>query len=369
MIDSQGKNLIFLISQPRSGSTLLQLLLSGNPDIATTSEPWIALHPIYSLRNNGIQTDYDSNLAVEALRDFLKQSGMDESFYRKQIASFIVSVYKKAAEIQRKKYFLDKTPRYYEIADELAEMLPEAKFITLIRNPLDVLNSLVDRKKGDWSLLEYNKRDLMVAPQKLTDFHEKYGERSCLVKYETLVREPEKTVKKLCHFLGIEYFNDLLEYDRKVQEKWNFGDQKGIKCANRAFDDSVDKWKSKSGSTQFMHLSYSYLKELGPEVVEKMGYDFHKMLKITSKVRGRSELGTIPWSVLMRDNSLLEDKIELQYYKLLLKSKYFVVMGWGLLLARKFVIFSNRLMESQQIINERGYKEFIKQILYRLFHL
>ena len=42
-----GENLIFIISQPRSGSTLLQRMLSGNKDIKASAETWLMLHPLY----------------------------------------------------------------------------------------------------------------------------------------------------------------------------------------------------------------------------------------------------------------------------------------------------------------------------------
>lgn len=52
-----GKNLIFIVSQPRSGSTLLQRILSAHSQICTTSEPWLALpllwnNPIHNFKIN-----------------------------------------------------------------------------------------------------------------------------------------------------------------------------------------------------------------------------------------------------------------------------------------------------------------------------
>lgn len=96
-------NLIFLISQPRSGSTLLQKILSKSPDIATTSEPWISLHPIFSYKTNGISTVYNSKLAIEALAEFLKGTGKDLNFYKKQVSNFISTFYKEAIKFQHKK--------------------------------------------------------------------------------------------------------------------------------------------------------------------------------------------------------------------------------------------------------------------------
>lgn len=45
-----GGNLGFLVSLPRSGSTLLQRIVSNHPDIHTVAEPWFMLHPLYALK-------------------------------------------------------------------------------------------------------------------------------------------------------------------------------------------------------------------------------------------------------------------------------------------------------------------------------
>lgn len=56
------KNLIFLISLPRSGSTLTQKILGAHSAIYTRSEPWIMLNPLYSLKQEGIDAIYNKQL-------------------------------------------------------------------------------------------------------------------------------------------------------------------------------------------------------------------------------------------------------------------------------------------------------------------
>lgn len=66
-----SNNLIFLISQPRAGSTMLQQMLGSHPDIHT-SEPWLMLHPLYALKSDGYQAEYDTRLAQEAMGSFVQ---------------------------------------------------------------------------------------------------------------------------------------------------------------------------------------------------------------------------------------------------------------------------------------------------------
>ena len=163
----KGEKLIFLISQPRSGSTLLQLMLSKNDEVATTSEPWIALHPFFALHDGAVDPNYGANQAKPALLEFLRESGVGTAFYKQQIAVFLQNLYNQSIRHQGKKFFLDKTPRYYNIIDDLYEVFPDAKFLVLLRNPLAVLNSVLNTwVKDDDSLLLNNFEDLMIAPLK-----------------------------------------------------------------------------------------------------------------------------------------------------------------------------------------------------------
>ncbi len=300
MAASQEKNLIFLISQPRAGSTLLQLILSGHSDIATTSEPWVALHPVYALRNSGVDGVYDSKLARYALLDFLKQSGVDESFYKRQVASFLLSFYKQATEYQKKKFFLDKTPRYYQIVQELIDLFPEAKFIILFRNPLAVLNSILKTwVKDDPSLLGNYNYDLIAAPQSLLDFAKHHPDQCFKVKYEELVARPETVLKDICRFLGILYFDNMLNYSNSRYSEWKFGDRVGVHKASRPTVESLENWKKDFILPQERLFAMSYLKSLGPNLIKEMGYNYDE---IESSIEVPTDLkGLISWSTIMSD--------------------------------------------------------------------
>jgi hypothetical protein len=138
---SLGENLIFLISQPRAGSTLLQRILNGHSDIHTTAEPWIMLHPLYALKKNGLIAEFDSNLARQGLEDFISQVPERQELYFKALRHMGCTLYNRMLEVSGKRFFLDKTPRYYLIIPELKKVFPKAKFIFLLRNPLAVLSS------------------------------------------------------------------------------------------------------------------------------------------------------------------------------------------------------------------------------------
>ena len=309
MISSSGKNLIFLISQPRAGSTLLQLMLSGHPDIATTSEPWIALHPLFALRNDGVNVTYNSQLAKDALSDYLKQSGIDETFYKKQVAAFLLSFYNKTLEYQKKKIFLDKTPRYYHIVFELKEIFPEAKFLILFRNPLAVLNSIIKTWAGeDLLYLAEHRDDLIVAPEKLVSFTESCNENVFRLSYEEFIKSPEGVLQEVCKFLGISYTNQMLDYSQRLHPEWRFGDPVGVHKTTRPSSDSLERWKNGFDSPQKKLLALSYLKSLGPVLVKRMGYDYDHLESSIDDGSFKGGHNLMTWQEIM--NPTKSDELE-----------------------------------------------------------
>lgn len=296
----EGENLIFLVSQPRSGSTLLQLMLSGSSEIATTTEPWIALHPIFALRDGVIDTKYGANIAKAALLEFLKESGVGTDFYNKQISTLLLALYNQAIRHQGKRYFLDKTPRYYNIIDDLHELFPKAKFIILLRNPLAVLNSILKTwVKDDYSVLVNNVDDLMIAPHKLVKFLTEHPEICTRVKYEELVTNPEAVIKGICLFLGIEFSENMIDYGERINSGWKFGDQVGIRRSTLPNNDSMNKWKDALESPQEKLLAISYLESLGPKLIKEMGYEYDEIKAAISFPASNSHDNLFSWSTVM----------------------------------------------------------------------
>ncbi|MCB0962997.1 MAG: sulfotransferase, partial [Acidimicrobiales bacterium] len=54
----RGESLVFILSQHRSGSTLLQQVLGGHSQILTDAESFVMLHPLYALKTTGFRAEY-----------------------------------------------------------------------------------------------------------------------------------------------------------------------------------------------------------------------------------------------------------------------------------------------------------------------
>jgi hypothetical protein len=275
MENNKGRNLIFLISQPRAGSTMLQRILGNHPDIHTTSESWIMLHPIYALKQSGIETEYSSDLSLQASSDFISQlpGGMTE--YNNRLSQCYSQMYQRIIEASGKSLYLDKTPRYYFIIKELHDLYPEAKFIILLRNPLSVLASIISTwTKHDWYLLSNYKSDLIDAPGHLIDGLELLKSSCISLSYETFLANPEKSLQKLNKFLNVKYLPEIINYGNFSHRKWKYGDQHTVNKRSQPDVSHADKWKDILNNPQTWRIMNEYLEIIGKDHFEKMGYEY-----------------------------------------------------------------------------------------------
>ncbi|GHC32709.1 sulfotransferase family protein [Aidingimonas halophila] len=104
-----------------------------------------------------------------------------------------------------KKVFIEKTPKHVHAVDRILRVLPNARIIVMVRNPLDNCFSLF-RRYGD---LDYaidrwnmdNRKALQVIQ----------SSQAKLVSYESMTTAPQEEFGSICHFLGMEWDPSIIE--------------------------------------------------------------------------------------------------------------------------------------------------------------
>lgn len=300
-----GENLIFLISQPRAGSTMLQCILGSHPEIFTSSESWLLLHPVYALRDEGIWTEYDANLACRARQDFIQSLPAGDEDYFEGLRQMYGYLYSRALVDSGKHYFLDKTPRYYHIIPEIKRLFPEAGFIILLRNPLSVLCSIVRAWiRGNWVSLHRFKYDLLEAPASLVDGIETLSESCMVTHYETLVENPRAEMKRLCSGLGVEFLPDMLEYGQAGASSWRFGDKVGVRQYDKPDPTGAERWMNDIEDPQVWRLGRDYLAWLGRDTVNRMGYAYDDLLDTLAPLQPSAVRQCFTWPLWVLVNGL-----------------------------------------------------------------
>lgn len=313
-----GQDLIFVLSQPRSGSTMLQRMLAGHSWIQTSAETWLMLHPAYGLRRKGIETDYRAGWAVAAVEEFLEHYAGGRETWLDGIRAFAHTIYGAAIARGRRKRFLDKTPRYALIVPELAELFPNARYVLLLRNPLGVLASeLRTYVRGDWPRLANFAPDLLEAPARLVAARDLLGNRALEVRYETLVREPERQLRRICAHLEIPWEPNLENYADTPAPVGRANDPVGVHRHERPSLDSIETWRELGRDRQTRSFAISYLDALGDGVVSALGYDSAELrAAIEAEPVDRARQRIFPWQMAIKPARqwTLREHVSASYY-------------------------------------------------------
>ena len=222
---------LFLVSQPRSGSTMLQAVLSNHTAIATRSEPWLQLLQAPFINPDLIRAPFDWKITVDAVSE-VEAEGRCLKDVQSALRTTIDQFYEQSTEQSHADYFLDKTPRYYYILEELYAQYPDAQFLVLYRNPVSVLASIhktwLSEKRFE-SLYDYA-GDLIDAPRLMDAFVAKHGgeDRVMTVEYEQLIANPSSAFASVFEWLGLEYSDDLLSYGGNTDYTGKYGDPSGV---------------------------------------------------------------------------------------------------------------------------------------------
>jgi Sulfotransferase family len=272
---------IFIISLPRSGSTLTQKILTSHPGIASTAEPWVMLPFIYALKNqnDGIYTEYQHGLASTGIKDFIQELPAGMSDYYAAVREMATRLYA-AATRGKASYFLDKTPRYQLIIDELMEIFPDAKFIFLWRNPLAIAASLLNSigTKGRWDLYRY-KIDLYKGIEMLIEAATSYSDRIIQIHYEDMVSNPSMVWRDVFSYLGLDYEPSILEDYAGVKFSGAMVGPPGAKAYDKISTQSIDSWTDAFRSPLRRAWARRYLAWIGDDRLQVMGYAREDILR------------------------------------------------------------------------------------------
>jgi hypothetical protein len=308
MIDNNGQNLGYILSTPRSGSTLLSSILDGHKSIHVPNEPWIllGLSKLYPNEETHKHTIYQDNqqYAAQAIRRFLTPEQFCEASRQ-----FALAAYNSVLETKKKTILIDKTPRYFHVIPMLKELFPAAKKIWLKRNPLDIAASYL----STWSITP---EMLTGTPLLPVSFDLTFGLPSIAefastssnfieIKYEDLVSDTEQAVQKVCAHLDVSYDKEMLEYTKSEaiasNTQHSLGDKKILKH-HRPHSQSVNTWVSVLDSAQ-VQLIVDYL---GEEIFVRMGYqDTIAQLKIMGyKIPSQDSVSTRRSEILEKESTL-----------------------------------------------------------------
>lgn len=267
---------LFVFSLPRSGSTLVQRILMSSGQISSASEPWLLLPFIYTLKASGAITEYGHRLGVAAIEDFYKGLPHGKEDYVESLRKFTMELYRKRAN-QECAYFLDKTPRYHLICDEIIKFFPEGKFIFLMRNPLAVAASIINSLyRGKWKLATCY-IDLYDGMLNLLNAFSTNEAVAHKVLYEKMVQDPQGEIKKICDYLEINFKSQMVTDFKAIHLPGRMGDKTGTQKYDSIHSSASDGWTKTYNNPLRRHWANRYLEWIGAANLKSMGFNYFEL--------------------------------------------------------------------------------------------
>lgn len=192
---------IFFYSALRSGSTMLRLMLDAHPDIACPGERDFMLDALRPGPDGALMLDAEelqTSRIFHAAELPVPQAQDGAAAFQELLAADRAKTGKPVHVIV-----------LHRRLDRLLQVMPEARFIHLLRDPRDVARSVVGR---GWAGSTWYGVEQWLATEQDWAVQDPDPQRVCTMRYEDLLEEPEAELRRLCDFIGREYTEAMLDY-------------------------------------------------------------------------------------------------------------------------------------------------------------
>lgn len=218
---------IFLVGAPRSGTTILQSLLAAHPLMISFPETRFFQ---YLLPKFEYPISVDDRIRIFFIEEidrpeYLSCFNAEQSELEK--ANCFIKILDNLAFEQDKSVWLEKTPEHIYCIEYLEKLLPDALFIHILRNGIDVITSMYEASRnspdawgGGWKL-----DHCITRWQEAISINYLYANKNnhILVKYQELVEDPSMALANICKFIGIEFDNSMLVKYKETSQKMSLG--------------------------------------------------------------------------------------------------------------------------------------------------
>lgn len=253
----------------------------SHPKIASAPEPWFLL-PLFHLgRPAKASAPYGHAQSVLSFRRITSECG--QHYIDSRVRDFALDVYACYCK-NNEMFFLDKTPRYYHILDDLARCFTNAKFIVLLRNPISVFaSSLQAFRHGTVRRLDHLRSDFTTGPQNLGDFAQRNAHNVFTLTYENLISEPVRHIREVVDYIGLEYDPEMIHRSFDIRLDGH-GDHIGARKYKNVTD-TTEKWRAVITTPMRKARLLKFLKEY-PEAYLRAGkYDRNHLIGTISSLK------------------------------------------------------------------------------------
>jgi len=222
---------VFILGMPRSGSTLIEQILSSHSDVKAGGE-LVNIH--MSLVNADMQF---------AQQDFLHKIAEINKQASVALGSRYVAYLRKFID-QSAPLLTNKDPINYLFIGLIKILLPNAKVINCVRDPVDICLSCFKVPFAGEFPYSYNLKELgnyyLLYQELMTHWHKTLPGFVYDFSYEDLVAEPEQEIKGLLDYCGLEWQDSCLSFH---ENKRAVQTASVVQVRQPLYKGSVGKWK------------------------------------------------------------------------------------------------------------------------------
>lgn len=294
-IREKNPRAVFILSPPRSGSTLFRVMLAGHDRLFAPPELEL-LHFNTLAEQRAAYADVPGQWLEGFVRTVMetRACGVDEA--RRLIREWedsgvlIQQVYRWLQDPLGDRLLVDKTPSYsgrLAVLQRAEQLFEEPLYLHLLRHPCGMIRSFVDYNMHEAFRIRFKVRDaLPFAPQQIAELVWTISHQNILrllqdippsrqyrVRFEDAVHQPEATMRGVCQFLGLDYQAEMISpyahperkmVDGVVSQDRMHGDQKFV-VKHKAIDPTVaDSWKK--------HVTGDFLGPPARRLAAEFGY-------------------------------------------------------------------------------------------------
>jgi hypothetical protein len=221
----------FVVGVPRSGTTLLRLMLDAHPQLAIPPETNFIPRLVRAWRRldrRGASEEDKRAKAFEVLRRHRRWADWNvaEEALRRRLARTPLtlgdaarSLHLEYGERVGKPRWGDKTPMYLRDMTLIQEALPEARFIHLLRDGRDVAVSWTEVSWGTETVLEAAEEWVTRIRKARRSSRRLVPGTYLEVRYEDLLAEPERVLRRVSEFVELPWDSRMLDYHRTAGER------------------------------------------------------------------------------------------------------------------------------------------------------
>ncbi|MCB1694070.1 MAG: sulfotransferase [Pseudomonadales bacterium] len=231
---------IFVLGQPRTGTTLIDRIISAHSQVHSAGE----------LQQLG--------LAIRRLSDYRDPKRFSVGFFeaaRDIPAHRIGQVYLDTTKRVRggAPRFIDKLPQNYLMIPIILAAMPRAKIVHLTRDPVDACFSSFKQLFADAYLHSYDLGEMarhhIRYRRLMSTWRERFGERFLDISYEETVSDLEPNARRLIDFLGLDWEPACLAFHEQATA---VSTASAVQVREPAHTRSVGRWRRYSAQLEPM---------------------------------------------------------------------------------------------------------------------